>query len=70
MNKTENKPMTKEDREKQVLRFLADKKENLFNLILANLIRAGMTSVGSAVDLAIEGADYAIKKLYQIPDAK
>ena len=63
--------MTKEDREKQVLRFLADKKENIFNLILANILRTGInTNVKECVDVAIEGADYAIKKLYQIPDAK
>ena len=56
---------TKEEQEMQIARFLANKKETFFQLILANLIQAG-THPKQAVDLAIEGADYAITKLYPV----
>lgn len=56
---------TKEEQEMQIARFLANKKETFFQLILANLIQAG-THPKNAVDLAIEGADYAITKLYPV----
>lgn len=72
MNKA-NKPakpirlasQTKEEQEMQIARFLANKKETFFQLILANLIQAGKNPK-DAVDLAIEGADYAITKLYPV----
>ena len=56
---------SKEEQEMQIARFLANKKENFFQLILANLIQAGKNPK-EAVDLAIEGADYAITKLYPV----
>lgn len=58
------KPLTEEEKKQQVLRFLAQKRESYIQLILANLIRAGNTSVSFAVDLAIEGADYLMSKMY------
>ena len=56
---------SKAEQEMQIARFLANKKENFFQLILANLIQAGKNPK-EAVDLAIEGADYAIVKLYPV----
>ena len=91
MSKT-NKPaqpirltsQTKEEQEMQIARFLANKKENFFQLILANLLqnesvtanriaemedghlRTEKVNIKAVVDLAIEGADYAITKLYPV----
>ena len=72
MSKT-NKPakplrlpsQTKEEQEMQIARFLANKKESFFQLILANLIQAGKNPK-EAVDLANEGADYILTKLYPV----
>ena len=72
MSKT-NKPaqpirlpsQTKEEQEMQIARFLANKKESFFQLILSNLIQAGKNPK-EAVDLANEGADYALTKLYPV----
>ena len=91
MSKT-NKPaqplrlpsQTKEEQEMQIARFLANKKESFFQLILANLLqnesvtanriaemedghlRTEKMNIKAVVDLAIEGADYAITKLYPV----
>lgn len=54
-----------EERERQAQIYLANEKKNYFQIILASLIQAGKT-VQFAVDLAIEGADYAITKLYSV----
>ena len=61
------KPLTKEEQAQQVARMLAQKKEQYFNIILAGLLQAG-TNPKQAVDLAAENADYALKKLYNLPD--
>ena len=54
-------------------RFLANKKETFFQLIIANLLQnpAIVNSNGDIVlkeimDAAIDGADYAITKLYLV----
>lgn len=64
---------TKEEQEMQIARFLANKKETFFQLILANLLQnpAIVNSNGDIVlkeimDTAIDGADYAITKLYPV----
>lgn len=74
---------SKAEQEMQIARFLANKKENFFQLILANLIqnpafvdkKEGMKgdfsyfttiSVRAAIDAAVDGADYAITKLYPV----
>lgn len=78
MNKA-NKPakpirlasQTKEEQEMQIARFLANKKETFFQLILASILQnpgASITdqNIGLFVDTAIKGADYAITKLYPV----
>lgn len=55
------------DRNEQILRAIAMKRESYFQGILYNLIQSGAdASVKTMVDLALEGADYAISKLYPI----
>ena len=61
--------LTPEQKAEQVARFFSQKRESYFQLILANLIQAG-THPQDAVDLAIEGADYAIEKLFPLPTAE
>ena len=61
--------LTNEQKAEQVARFFTQKRESYFQLILANLIQAG-THPKDAVDLAIEGADYAIEKLFPLPTAE
>lgn len=61
--------LTPEQKAEQVARFFTQKRESYFQLILANLIQAG-TPPKDAVDLAIEGADYAIEKLFPLPTAE
>lgn len=61
--------LTPEQKAEQVARFFTQKREQYFQLILANLIQAG-TPPKDAVDLAIEGADYAIEKLFPLPTEK
>lgn len=76
---------TKEEQEMQMARFLSNKKETFFQLILANLLQNPNTiketrvtvsgkeeitrhkfNIADLVDAAIEGADYAITKLYLV----
>jgi hypothetical protein len=61
--------LTDQQKAEQVARFFTQKRESYFELILANLIQAG-THPKDAVDLAIEGADYAIEKLFPLPTAE
>ena len=61
------KPLTEEEKQQQIVRFFAQKRESYFQLILGNLIRHGH-STKAAVDLAIEAADYAIEKLFPVPN--
>lgn len=55
------------DRNEQILRAIAMKRESYFQGILYNLIQSGKdASVKTMVDLALEGADYVIERLYPI----
>ena len=58
------KPLTEEEKKQQVLRFLAQKRESYIQLILANILRQQGMGPKEAVDLAIEGADYMMSKMY------
>lgn len=59
------KPVTEEEKNLQVARYLANEKKTYFQIILASLIQAGKNTK-DAVDIAIEAADYAIEKLYPV----
>lgn len=61
------KPLTDEEKKQQIVRFFAQKRESYFQLILANSIQAG-THPKQAVDLALEATDYAIEKLFPVPN--
>ena len=81
MSKT-NKPaqpirlpsQTKEEKEMQIARFLANKKESFFQLILANLLQNpvianpndGHIVLQEIIDSANDGADYILTKLYPV----
>ena len=55
------------DKNEQILRAIAMKRESYFQGILYNLIQSGTdASVKTMVDLALEGADYVIERLYPI----
>ena len=78
MNKTTKptKPLrlaspSKEEQELQIARFLANKKENFFQLILANLLQNPTVTItdqniGVIVENALKGADIALVKLYPV----
>ena len=60
---------TKEEQEIQIARFLANKKETFFQLILASLIQNKnfvKAELNEVIDMALSGADYAIVKLYPV----
>lgn len=78
--------MTQEEKEIQVKRFFAQKRESYFQMILANLLQNpsvthetmvtvsgkdgsqhAKANILDIVDTAIEGADYALEKLFPIP---
>lgn len=54
------------DKNEQILRAIAMKRESFFQLILGNLLHQQGMGAKEAVDLSIEAADYAIEKLYPI----
>lgn len=54
------------DKNEQILRAIAMKRESFFQLILGNLLHQQGMGPKEAVDLSIEAADYAIEKLYPI----
>lgn len=68
------KPLTKEEQAQQIARFLTQKREQYFQLILGNAIRSTtftkenttfeMKSLAAA---SLEAADYAIEMLYPLP---
>ena len=65
--------LTPEQKAEQVARFFTQKREQYFQLILGNILHnqeSRAISVKTAVDLAIEGADYAIEKLFPLPAAE
>ncbi len=61
-----NKASVKEDQSQAILRAIAMKRETYFQLILANLLHQQGMGPKEAADLALEGADYVIEKLYPI----
>lgn len=60
--------MTEEEKQQQVVRFLAQKRESYFQLILANILQTGKnTNVKECIDAALEGSDYIMQKMYTEP---
>ena len=65
--------LTPEQKAEQVARFFTQKREQYFQLILGNILHNPefrAISVKTAVDLALEGADYTIEKLFPLPTAE
>ena len=63
--------LTPEQKAEQVARFFTQKRESYFQGILFNLIHSTTdVSVRELVDIAIEGADYAIERLFPLPTEK
>lgn len=62
-------PLTEDEKAQQIARFLAQKREQFFQLILANLLQNPncKTDLEPVVDYALKAADYAIEKLYPVP---
>lgn len=65
------KPVTEEEKNLQVARYLANEKKTYFQLILSNLIHNAHYNAASLTDelkhtinASIDGADYIIEKLY------
>lgn len=62
-----NKKQATPDKNEQILRAIAMKRESYFQGILYNLIQSGTdASVKDMIDISLDGADYAITKLYPI----
>ena len=67
--------LTPEQKAEQVARFFAQKRESYFQLILANLVQ-GTARTGNEINIrllvvaALDGADYAIEKLFPLPTEK
>ena len=71
MSNNKPKPMTKEEQAKQIARYLAQKKEQYFQIILSNTIQGRNLSadgIKEAVDAAWAGSDYILGKFVQGPD--
>lgn len=64
--------LTPEQKAEQVARFFTQKRQELFNGLLFNLAHnAGPEAdIKAVVDKAIEGADYAIERLFPLPEKK
>ena len=63
--------LTNEQKAEQVARFFSQKRESYFQGILFNLIHSITdVSVRDLVDIAIDGADYAIERLFPLPTEK
>lgn len=65
-------PLTAEEKKAQVVRFIAQKREQfatgiLFNLMQNPVIMNGEYSINEVVDKAVEGADAIMEKLYPLP---
>lgn len=67
------KPVTEEEKNLQVARYLANEKKTYFQLILSNLIHNAHYNAASLTDelkhtinASIDGADYIIEKLYPV----
>ena len=72
------KPLTKEEQAQQIARFFTQKREQYFQLILANTLQNPnalnkidhKTSVLACVEIALQAADYALEKLFPPPEEK
>jgi hypothetical protein len=63
------KPATEEEKNVQIARFLTQKREQYFSLILSAVIRSGRnTNLKECIDASFEGADYVIEKMFPIPN--
>ena len=64
--------LTTEQKAEQVARFFTQKRESYFQGLLFNLAHtAGPDAdIKAIVDKAIEGADYAIERLFPLPKAE
>lgn len=67
--------LTDQQKAEQVARFFSQKRQELFNGLLFNLTHGAATlgtgfDIKGLVDKALEGADYAIERLFPLPDAK
>lgn len=64
--------LTNEQKAEQVARFFSQKRESYFQGLLFNLAHtAGPDAdIKAIVDKAIEGADYAIERLFPLPKAE
>lgn len=70
MAKPMMKQPSKEEKVQALLRELSVKKEQMFLGILYNSINAGKEPSPELVDKAIATADYALEKLYTLPEEK
>lgn len=64
--------MTEEEKQQQVVRFLAQKRESYFQLILANVLQnpgidLQTTPLRIYIDIALDGSDYIMQKMYTEP---
>ena len=64
--------LTPEQKAEQVARFFAQKRESYFQGLLFNLAHTAgpEADIKAIVDKAIEGADYAIERLFPLPTEK
>lgn len=64
--------LTNEQKAEQVARFFTQKRQELFNGLLFNLAHTAgpEADIKAIVDKAIEGADYAIERLFPLPTEK
>ena len=67
------KPVTEEEKNLQVARYLANEKKTYFQLILSNLIHNAHYNAASLTDelkhtinASLDGADYIIEKMYPV----
>lgn len=62
-------PLTEDEKAQQIARFLAQKREQFFQLILANSLQNVQLipmDLSQFVDAALAAADYALEKLYPV----
>ena len=64
--------LTPEQKAEQVARFFSQKRESYFQGLLFNLAHTAWpeADIKAIVDKAIEGADYAIERLFPLPKAE
>ena len=67
--------LTPEQKAEQVARFFTQKRQEIFNGLLFNLAHGAAQTfndfdIKAVVDKALEGADYAIEKLFPLPTEK